>query len=111
MLALGDRRLLAVDGVFAFRPEIDAYWDHRVWLHVDEDLSVARGAARDQDWAGSGAESVHRDRYLVAQRVYQREADPRARADVVIDNTDFARPRLLPPPPAGPGEDQAGGPR
>ncbi|GAA4507691.1 MULTISPECIES: uridine kinase [Nonomuraea] len=84
--------VLIVDGVFAFRPEIDAYWDYRVWMHIDEELSVARGAARDQDWAGSGAEAIHRDRYLVAQRVYQREADPIARADVVIDNTDFAHP-------------------
>ncbi|MFG1947103.1 uridine kinase [Nonomuraea sp. NPDC048826] len=87
--------VLIVDGVFAFRPEIDAFWDYRIRLHVDEELSVARGAARDQDWAGSDAEAVHRDRYLVAERVYLREADPRARVDVVVDNTDFASPYLV----------------
>lgn len=87
--------VLIVDGVFAFRPEIDGYWDFRVWLHIDEELSVARGAARDRDWAGSDAESLHRDRYLAAERVYRREAGPRSRADVVVDNSDFARPYLL----------------
>ncbi|MGI5154319.1 uridine kinase [Microbispora sp. CA-102843] len=33
-----------VDGVFAFRPEIDAYWDLRVWMEVPPETSVRRGA-------------------------------------------------------------------
>ncbi|KFK90369.1 uridine kinase [Streptomyces sp. JS01] len=87
--------VLIVDGVFAFRPEIDAYWDFRIWLDVDAELSVRRGAERDQDWAGSDAEAIHRDRYLVAERLYLDEVDPLPRMDVIVDNTDFARPRLI----------------
>ncbi|MCX4745591.1 uridine kinase [Kitasatospora sp. NBC_01287] len=89
--------VLIVDGVFAFRPAIDAYWDFRVWLHVDPELSVRRGAERDQHWAGSEAESLHRDRYLVAERVYLAEVDPVPRMDVVVDNSTFTTPRLLTP--------------
>ncbi|QWF83251.1 uridine kinase [Amycolatopsis sp. CA-230715] len=85
--------VLIVDGVFAFRPEIDRYWDYRVWIEIDGDLSVARGAVRDQNWAGSNAEAIHRDRYLVAERIYLAEADPRGRVDVVIDNRVFDRPQ------------------
>jgi uridine kinase len=88
--------VIVVDGVFAFRPEIDDYWDYRVWLDVDAELSVRRGAQRDGDWAGSEAETLHRDRYGVAQRIYLDEVDPLPRTDVVVDNTDFARPRVLP---------------
>ncbi|WP_274560683.1 uridine kinase [Streptomyces spiramyceticus] len=87
--------VLIVDGVFAFRPEIDAYWDFRVWLWVDAELSVLRGAERDQNWAGSDAESIHRDRYLVAERLYLREVDPLPRMDLVIDNSTFAAPRVV----------------
>ncbi|MCT4351927.1 uridine kinase [Streptomyces sp. Je 1-79] len=96
--------VLVVDGVFAFRPEIDGYWDYRVWLDVDAELSVRRGAERDQGWAGSDAEAVHRDRYLVAERIYLAEVDPLPSTDVLVDNTDFARPRVLAPrrrPPVG----------
>lgn len=89
--------VLIVDGVFAFRPEIDDYWDFRVWLDVDAELSVRRGAARDQNWAGSDAEAIHRDRYLVAERIYLDEVDPLKRMDVVVDNSDFARPRVIGP--------------
>jgi uridine kinase len=87
--------VLIVDGVFAFRPELDDHWDFRVWLEIDDDLSVRRGAARDQDWAGSDAEAIHRDRYLVAERIYLREVDPHRLVDVVIDNSDFERPRVI----------------
>lgn len=87
--------VVIVDGVFAFRPEIDTYWDFRVWLWVDEELSLRRGAERDQDWAGTEAESLHRDRYLVAERIYLREVDPVPRVDVVIDNSVFASPRIV----------------
>lgn len=87
--------VLIVDGVFAFRPEIDEYWDFRIWLEIDAELSVQRGALRDQDWAGSEAESIHRNRYLAAERIYLEEVDPVGRADVVIDNATFAGPRIV----------------
>lgn len=87
--------VLVVDGVFAFRPEIDDYWDFRIWLEVDAETSVERGAARDRSWAGSDAEEVHRDRYLVSERIYLAEVDPLRLVDVVIDNSAFDRPRIV----------------
>jgi len=91
---------LVVDGVFAFRPEIDDWWDVRIWLDVDPEGSVARGAERDAGREGDDAASLHRDRYGVAEEVYLREAGPIARADFVIDNRDFAAPRLVREPAA-----------
>ncbi|RZU74522.1 uridine kinase [Micromonospora kangleipakensis] len=88
--------VLVVDGVFAFRPELDDLWEHRIWLDVPAELSVRRGVARDADREGAeAAERLHRDRYLAAEQVYLAEADPVRRADVVVDNSDFGRPRLL----------------
>lgn len=81
--------ILLVDGVFAFRPELDAQWDLRIWVQVDEPTSLRRGRARDGD------DAVHRDRYLPAERLYLAEEDPVGRADMVIDNTDLEVPRLL----------------
>lgn len=90
-----DDAVLIVDGVFAFRPEINGHWDFRVWLEIDPQQSIRRGAARDQDWAGSEAEAVHRDRYLPAEELYLAEVDPLRLVDVVIDNRDFARPFVV----------------
>jgi uridine kinase len=42
-----------------------------------------------------GAERLHRDRYHEAERIYVSEVDPKSRADVIIDNTDFANPVVI----------------
>lgn len=38
-----------------------------------------------------------RDRYHVAEAIYLAEVRPRAKADVIVDNTDFARPAIVGP--------------
>ena len=58
---------------------------------MPEDASLRRGRARD----GAIAGDLHTSRYLPAERIYLAEADPVRRADAVIDNADFGRPRIL----------------
>jgi uridine kinase len=89
--------VLVVDGVFAFRPEINGYWDLRVWVEIDPELSVRRGTERDAEMVGSTgeAEILHRDRYLASELLYMSEVDPRSLAEVIVDNVDFDRPRLV----------------
>lgn len=87
--------VLIVDSVFGMRPEYDDCWDYRIWLEVPPDRALARGIARDGELEGiDGAERAHRDRYQVAEQIYLCEVDPKAKADAVIDNADFAHPRV-----------------
>jgi uridine kinase len=92
--------VLIVDGVFAYRPEINHYWDLRIWVDIDTELSVRRGIERDAGMGDSAAEAeaVHRGRFLVAELLYQEEVDPRSFVEVIVDNTDFDHPRLVRPP-------------
>ena len=83
--------VLIVDGVFAYRPEINHYWDLRIWIDVDPELSVRRGIERDAAMDGSA------ERYLAAELLYEQEVDPRAFVEVIVDNTDFDHPRLVRP--------------
>jgi uridine kinase len=85
--------VLIVDGVFALRPEINPYWDFRIFLDVSMGTSLQRGAERDQNWSDS--EAIHRSRYLPAERLYTEQATPLEAADVVIDNSSFSHPRIL----------------
>ncbi|SCG63629.1 uridine kinase [Micromonospora echinaurantiaca] len=91
----GPDAVTIVDGVFAFRPELDDLWEHRIWLDVPAELSVRRGVDRDAGRTGAAeAEALHRDRYLAAHRHYLADADPLPRVDVIVDNADVDRPRL-----------------
>lgn len=88
--------VLVVDSVFACRPEYDDCWEYRIWLDVDPEAAMQRGIARDTEAEGiEEATRVHRGRYHGAELIYLAEAHPLARAQVVIDNRDFASPRVL----------------
>jgi uridine kinase len=93
-----DDAVLIVDGVFALRPAYDSCWDLRIWLDVDVELSARRMLVRDQEREGAvEAARLHRERYHPGELIYLAEVNPRERADVVVDNTDLARPRLVRP--------------
>ncbi|MEU5694210.1 uridine kinase [Actinosynnema sp. NPDC020468] len=83
-----DTAVLLLDGMFAFRPELDDHWDFRIWLEVTPETSLERARRRDGD------DELHRHRYLPAARLYLAEVDPVRRADVIIDNTAYERPEL-----------------
>ena len=97
--AMPTNGVLVVDGVFAYRPEINDYWDLRIWVEIDPELSVRRGVERDAEGSGGAeeAEALHRDRYLPGELLYIEEINPRAFVDVVIDNKDFENPRVIRP--------------
>ncbi len=92
--------VLIVDGVFAYRPEINEYWDLRIWVEIAPELSVRRGVKRDAEASGSEeeAEALHRDRYMVGELLYIDEVNPSSFVDVILDNTDFDSPRIVHPP-------------
>lgn len=88
--------VLIVDSVFGMRPEYDECWAYRIWLDVPPELALARGIARDSELEGHDeAARVHGGRYRVAEQIYEAEVDPKAKADAIVDNSDFGAPRLL----------------
>ena len=83
-----DDAILLADGVFLQRPELDAHWDLRIYLHIDAAESLRRGVDRDRHWMGGAAEAErrYRTRYLPGEQRYLAEVRPRSRAQIVIDS-------------------------
>jgi len=87
--------VLVVDGVFAFRPEYDAFWDVRIWIEVPVHVSRERGVTRDIELEGyEEAVRLHDTRFRVGEDLYISEVQPQQRAHFVIDNTDIDAPRV-----------------
>jgi uridine kinase len=88
--------VLLLDGVFLLRPELDPYWDFRIFLSVDFDTALLRALRRDLALLGS--EAAVRERYLQryqpGQRLYLEEARPLDRADIIVDNNDPGQPEV-----------------
>jgi uridine kinase len=89
--------ILLMDGIFLQRPELADYWDLKILLDVDFEHTVARAVKRDASFGGSEQEieKVYDERYVPGQRLYFEKVDPKAAADIVIDNTDFKNPRFV----------------
>ena len=92
MLALDDD--VIADGVFLHRPELRDLWSLTVFLEVDREVARERGIARDATWMENARER-YTTRYVPAETRYLEEVDPAKLADIVIDMTDLAHPRLL----------------
>jgi uridine kinase len=86
---------LIVDGTFLHRPELRPCWDLSIFLKVDFDISVPRGAARDQTPSAIDPGAPAYQRYVGGQKRYLGECAPDQRADIVIDYNDLRAPKVL----------------
>ena len=102
---VADAAVLVFDGLFLHRDELVDHWDVSVYLDAD--------TRRDAEWlaflfgglppdpveqAAAIDERLTRARWPRYRRGWERyvtAVDPAARATFVIDNNDFARPRLI----------------
>lgn len=89
---LGSDVTLVVDGSFLSRPEAAAHWDFVVLLEAPRDVSAARQSLRDG--APTDPDHPYHRRYFGGYDAYLAECAPVERADVVVDNTDLAAPRV-----------------
>jgi len=88
--------LLVVEGVLALRaPSLQKAFS--IYLDVDESVARARLVERDTARGRAAGEVLRRieQRYFPAQQRYLVDHDPRARADVLVDNNHPERPRLI----------------
>lgn len=68
---------LVVDGAFLNRPELRGIWNYSIWLDAEPEA------------AGQSS------RYAGGQKLYIAEANPRAKATAIVDNTDPELPRRV----------------
>lgn len=85
--------VLVIDGIFLNRPQLRDLWDWSIWLDVPFETAFARMALRDG--SDPDPDAPANARYRQGQELYLDEARPREAASVIVDNTDFARPRIV----------------
>jgi uridine kinase len=92
-----ERGVLVVEGVFAQRAELADAWDLVVYVDAPDGVRMSRMAVRDG--VPDDAEHPAQRRYLDAQQIYRDACRPVDSADIVVDNSDPARPRIVRIPP------------
>ncbi|GAA5511825.1 hypothetical protein Dcar01_00538 [Deinococcus carri] len=87
--------LLLLDGLFLHRPELRDVWDDSIFLQVDFEISVPRGAARGPGYGSPDPRAESNRRYVEGNRLYFREAQPWEHAGVVVDQGDLDAPFVV----------------
>jgi uridine kinase len=95
-VAIPTKAVLVIDGVFLLRPELRELWALSVYLRVSPEETLRRAHRRDLGLFGSAEEIERRylGRYLPGQALYRQEADPEARAHILVDNEQTDEPRI-----------------
>jgi uridine kinase len=86
---------LIVDGIFLQRPELKPYWDLSIFLKVDFEVSIPRGAQRGPALDSADPDAPLNQRYVRGQKRYLDECTPEQQADIVIDYNDLREPAIL----------------
>ncbi|WP_084038932.1 hypothetical protein [Demequina sp. NBRC 110053] len=92
--SVGDDVTLLADGLFMQHPGLADRWDAVIW--VEAPFSVRFDRMVERDGLVRDPEDPIQRRYFDGQLIYRSEVGPRERALVILDNTDPARPRILP---------------
>ena len=91
-----EHSVLIIDGVFLQRPEINNYWDMRIWVDVPFELALERAYQRDLELFGSieTVQERYTKRYFPAQQLYFDQCQPKLKAQFIVENSDPLYPSL-----------------
>jgi len=89
--------ILIMEGVFLLRPELNDFWDLKIFIDADFSSTLPRAVKRDRDYLGGEAAVIdaYKCRYIPGQEIYFKEADPKSAADIVVDNNNFDSPGIV----------------
>lgn len=89
-----DNAILLFDGVFLQRQEFDSFWDIKIFVDIDQDVSLDRAIKRDLYYYHSieVIERKYHQRYFPAHKIYFDRCQPKQRADIIVDNNDWQNP-------------------
>jgi len=96
-IKIDNNLIVLFDGIFLNRDELYKYWDISIFLDVTFETVLQRAIKRDVEYFGSEDEvrKKYQNRYIPGEQIYLSKCNPKARADIVIDNNDWNNPVIL----------------
>lgn len=94
-ISVDSSKILLVEGVLLFRPPLIDYFDAKIFLHIDFDEVIKRAEKRDVPKYGKNFLKKYIDKYIPIQKRYIDEWNPYQRADIVVNNNNYAQPEIF----------------
>jgi uridine kinase len=90
-----NNNILIVEGIFLFRPEIINYWDFKILLTADFNTTLKRDIQRTKSKSKTEVTNKFNTRYRPGQEIYSSLVNLKEKANLIIDNTDYNKPKIL----------------
>lgn len=74
---------LIIEGISSYHPDVEKYYDYKVWIETPIDIANSRGHARDE----SNENAQYWELWLQNDLAHQQKYHPELVADFVIKNT------------------------
>jgi uridine kinase len=75
---------LVIDGISSYHPDIEHYYDFKIWVDTPIETAKQRGLQRDSD----NENVVMWNKWAKCDLAYQKRYHPEERADYIIDNSE-----------------------
>ena len=73
---------LIIDGIASYHPDIEAYYDFKIWVDTPIDVAKKRGKSRDSN----NENVVMWEKWAQCDLAYQQKYHPELRADFIVNN-------------------------
>ena len=89
--------ILIFEGVMLFCDTLAPHFDFGIFVHADVETIMDRALQRDSKRLGGREATIekYQKRYIPGQQEYFRRHAPREQANLVIDNNDYLRPKII----------------
>lgn len=91
--------VLLVEGIFLNRKELYSYWDFSIFLDISLEESLSRNVSRTLRLGSELPKNTlsvqYKSRYVEGQKIYLARENPKDKANIIVDNTDFNHPKIL----------------
>lgn len=83
-IVLPQVKYLIIDGITSYHPEIERYYDLKIWLNTPIDIAKQKGQLRDKN----NENALLWDKWAQCDLNYQEKYHPEQRASFVIENNE-----------------------
>jgi uridine kinase len=92
-----NKSIILTDGAYLFKSIYRKHWDLKIYLKTDFETAQKRGVKRDTLLLGGVEETKNKyqKRYHKASKIYLTENKVAKIADIIIDNTNFEKLKIL----------------
>jgi uridine kinase len=91
--AFDESTILLFEGIFNHRPELCDYWDLSIFLDCNFNETFRRMNKRDG--CNINPEDATNERYYKGQLLYLEKVNPKEKATIVINNSNYKNPVLI----------------